>query len=163
MNLYLAGPLFTTPERHWNEALATRLEAAGHEVFVPHLHPAPERSARAIFLKDKAGIDWADGVVAIMDGPDPDSGTAWECGYAFGLGKRVILFRSDLRASGDSVDMPYNAMLVGAADAHIELPLATVKRLRPPSSRRSPASEAGIHHGGGRTRAECPRSRTIAP
>ena len=85
-----------------------------------------EQSARTIFLKDKAGIDWADGVVAIMDGPDPDSGTAWECGYAFGLGKPVVLFRSDFRASGDSTDMPYNAMLVGAADAHIELPLATV-------------------------------------
>ena len=126
MKLYLAGPLFTTPERHWNEALATRLEAAGHEVHVPHLHPAPDPSARTIFLKDKAGVDWADGVVAIMDGPDPDSGTAWECGYAFGVGKPVVLFRSDLRASGDSVDMPYNAMLVGAADAHIELPLATV-------------------------------------
>ncbi len=125
MKLYLAGPLFTTPERQWNEALAARLEAAGHEVFVPHLHPPRERAARTIFLKDKAGIDWADGVVAIMDGPDPDSGTAWECGYAFGLGKPVVLFRSDFRASGDSTDMPYNAMLVGAANAHIELPLAT--------------------------------------
>ena len=125
MKLYLAGPLFTTPERRWNEEVAARLEAAGHEVWVPHLHPAPDPSARTIFLKDKAGIDWADGVVAMMDGPDPDSGTAWECGYAFGVGKPVVLFRSDLRASGDSADMPYNAMLLGAADAHVELPLAT--------------------------------------
>jgi nucleoside 2-deoxyribosyltransferase len=125
VKLYLAGPLFTTPERRWNEALASRLEASGHEVWVPHLHPAPERSARSIFLKDKAGIDWADGVVAITDGPDPDSGTAWECGYAFGMGKPVVLFRGDLRATGDSTDMPYNAMLLGAADAHLELPLAT--------------------------------------
>jgi nucleoside 2-deoxyribosyltransferase len=127
MKLYLAGPLFTTPERLWNEALANQLEMAGHEVHVPHLHPPADRSARTIFLKDKAGIDWADGVVAIMDGPDPDSGTAWECGYAFGQGKPVVLFRCDFRASGDSVDMPYNAMLVGAADAHIELPLATAE------------------------------------
>jgi hypothetical protein len=36
-----------------------------------------------------------------------------------------VLFRSDMRASGDSTDMPYNAMLIGAADAHVELPLAT--------------------------------------
>jgi hypothetical protein len=27
---------------------------------------------------DRAHIDWADGLVAIMDSPDPDSGTAWE-------------------------------------------------------------------------------------
>ena len=32
-------------------------------------------------------IDWADMVVACMDGPDPDSGTAWECGYAHVEGK----------------------------------------------------------------------------
>lgn len=126
MRLYLAGPLFTHPERRWNEELAARLEAAGHEVYVPHLHPAAVRSARAIFRKDLEGVDWAEGVVAIMDGPDPDSGTAWECGYAHARGKPVVLFRGDFRASGDSVDMPYNAMLVGAADVHIELPLATV-------------------------------------
>jgi nucleoside 2-deoxyribosyltransferase len=126
MKLYLAGPLFTTPERLWNEALATALEAGGHEVYVPHLHPAGERSAAAIFRKDLEGVDWADGVVAIMDGADPDSGTCWECGYAYGVGKPVVLFRGDLRGTGDSADMPYNAMLIGAATVHIELPLATV-------------------------------------
>jgi len=126
LKLYLAGPLFTTPERLWNEALAARLEAAGHKVYVPHLHPAPERTAAAIFRKDLEGVDWADALVAIMDGADPDSGTCWECGYAYGVGKPVVLFRSDLRGTGDSGDMPFNAMLIGAADVHIELRLATV-------------------------------------
>ena len=126
MKLYLAGPLFTTPERRWNEELAVRLEAAGHEVYVPHLHPPEERTADSIFRKDVAGVDWAEGVVAIMDGADPDSGTCWECGYAYGRGKPVVLFRGDFRGTGDSRDMPYNAMLIGAANAHIELPLATV-------------------------------------
>jgi nucleoside 2-deoxyribosyltransferase len=125
MKLYLAGPLFTTPERTWNEAMAARLETHGHEVYVPHLHSPADDNARTIFLKDKEGIDWADGVVAIMDGADPDSGTCWECGYAYGVNKPVVLFRSDLRASGDSADMPYNAMLIGAADAHIEIKFAT--------------------------------------
>jgi hypothetical protein len=37
----------------------------------------------------------------------------------------VVLFRSDVRGSGDADDIPYNAMLVGAADAHIELCLGT--------------------------------------
>ena len=60
-----------------------------------------------------------------MDGADPDSGTCWECGYAYGVGKPVVLFRSNLRAPGDSSDMPYNAMLIGAADAHVELRLAS--------------------------------------
>ncbi len=126
MKLYLAGPLFTTPERLWIEALAARLDAAGHEVYVPHLHPAKERTAAAIFRKDLEGVDWADGLIAIMDGADPDSGTCWECGYAYGVGKPVVLFRSDLRGTGDEAGIPFNAMVVAAATVHIELPLATV-------------------------------------
>lgn len=123
MKIYLAGPLFTTPEREFNVQLATRLRSLGHEVFLPQENPASERTGKAIFLKDLAGLDWADGVVAIMDGADPDSGTCWECGYAYATKKPVVLFRSDLRGSGDADDIPYNAMLIGAADASIELRL----------------------------------------
>jgi nucleoside 2-deoxyribosyltransferase len=126
VRIYLAGPLFTTPEREFNVQLATRLRAFGHEVFVPQETPASAPTGMAIFRKDLAGLDWADGVVAIMDGADPDSGTCWECGYAYARRKPVVLFRSDVRVSGDADDIPYNAMLIGAADAHIELPLATV-------------------------------------
>ena len=126
MRIYLAGPLFTTPEREFNAQLATRLRAAGHEVFVPQENPAAEQTGKAIFLKDVAGLDWANGVVAIMDGADPDSVTCWECGYAYATKKPVVLFRSDLRGSGDADDIPYNAMLIGSADAHIELHLGTV-------------------------------------
>lgn len=68
---------------------------------------------------------WA--IVAIMDGADPDSGTCWECGYAYASKKPVLLFRSDLHNSGDANDIPYNAMLIGAADVHIERPLAGVE------------------------------------
>ncbi len=126
MKIYLAGPLFTTPERDFNAQLATRLRSAGHDVFVPQDHPASDGSAAAIFRKDLAGLEWAEGVVAIMDGADPDSGTAWECGYAYAMRKPVVLFRSDIRGSGDSDDFPYNAMLIGAADAHIERHLGSV-------------------------------------
>ena len=127
MRIYLAAPVFTTPEREFNGQLATRLRAAGHEVFAPQEHPAPEPTGKAIFRKDLAGLDWADGVVAIMDGPDPDSGTCWECGYAYATKKPVVLFRSDIRQSGDVDDVPYNAMLIGAADAHIERRLGSVE------------------------------------
>jgi len=123
MKLYLAGPLFTTPERDWNAALAARLEAAGHEVFLPQAHES-EPTGPAIFRKDLEGLDWAEGVVGIMDGPDPDSGSAWECGYAYAMKKPVVLFRSDFRRPGDARLIPYNAMLIGAADVHIELDLA---------------------------------------
>lgn len=126
VKIYLAGPLFTSPERDWNAGLAARLRAGGYDVFVSQEHPAVERTGRAIFLKDLEGLDWADAVVAIMDGADPDSGTCWECGYAFAREKPVILFRSDFRKSGDTSDIPYNAMLIGAATAHIEIAQGTL-------------------------------------
>ena len=67
--------------------------------------PAPRagtgKDAPGIFRTDVAGIDWADALVAIMDGPDPDSGTAWECGYAFGK-KPILLVRTDFRAQTGS-------------------------------------------------------------
>jgi nucleoside 2-deoxyribosyltransferase len=34
-------------------------------------------TARTIFDADVAGIEWCDVLVACMDGPDPDSGTAY--------------------------------------------------------------------------------------
>jgi nucleoside 2-deoxyribosyltransferase len=81
VKLYFAGPLFTTPERTWNAEVTSALRAAGHEVFLPQ-ESEPGKDAAGIFAADKAGIDWADGLVAIMEGPAPDSGTCWEVGYA---------------------------------------------------------------------------------
>lgn len=54
--------------------MTAALRAAGHEVFLPQENE-PGKDAAGIFAADKAGIDWADGLVAIMDGPAPDSGT----------------------------------------------------------------------------------------
>lgn len=49
-----------------------------------------------------ARIDDADGVVAILDGVDVDSGTAAEIGYAFAQGKRIEGLRTDWRLTGDN-------------------------------------------------------------
>jgi nucleoside 2-deoxyribosyltransferase len=120
MKLYLAGPLFTTPERTWNAEVTAALRAAGHEVFLPQ-EQEPGKDGPGIFATDVGGIDWADGLVAIMDGPDPDSGTAWEVGYAFGTRKPIVLVRTDFRMlAGNAGD--YNPMLTQAASARIDLP-----------------------------------------
>lgn len=47
-------------------------------------------------------IDDADGLIAVLDGVDVDSGTAAEIGYAFALGKRVYGLRTDFRLAGDN-------------------------------------------------------------
>jgi nucleoside 2-deoxyribosyltransferase len=123
VKLYFAGPLFTSPERAWNAEVATGLRVAGHEVFLPQ-EKEPGLDGPGIFAADRGGIDWADGLVAIVDGTDPDAGTAWEIGYAYGIRKPVVLVRTDIRGlTGD--DGPYNAMLREAATARIDLPAAS--------------------------------------
>jgi nucleoside 2-deoxyribosyltransferase len=126
VKLYFAGPLFSAAERDWNAALASRLRAAGHEIFLPQEQESG-RDAERIFATDLAGIDWADAVVGIMDGADPDSGTAWECGYAFRK-KPVLLLLTDLRGSADR-GMPYNAMLTASATRRLDLAFADMNTI----------------------------------
>jgi nucleoside 2-deoxyribosyltransferase len=123
VRIYFAGPLFSAAERAWNAELAATLRAAGHEVFLPQ-DQERGKPAAGIFATDVAGIDWADTLVAIMDGPDPDAGTAWECGYAYGR-KPVLLVRTDFRAQTGS-GAPYNPMLTESADVRLDLPRASM-------------------------------------
>jgi nucleoside 2-deoxyribosyltransferase len=123
--IYLAGPLFTLAEQSFNAGLARFLEGEGFEVFLPQEHEPRSKAAKSIFEMDVAALDWADMVVACMDGPDPDSGTAWECGYAYARGKPIVCYRTDFRISGDTKGAPYNLMLTESAAARIELPFRT--------------------------------------
>jgi nucleoside 2-deoxyribosyltransferase len=123
--LYLAGPLFTLAERSFNAELARFLEAEGFEVWLPQEHEPHSDTARAIFEMDVAGLESADLIVACMDGPDPDSGTAWECGYAFAKGKPIVCYRTDFRVFGDTKGAPYNLMLAESATTRFEVPFRT--------------------------------------
>src|SRR5262249_32207556 len=125
MKIYLAGPLFSTAERDFNARLAGLLRAKGHEVWLPQDFDQQTMTPRQIFDKDVEGVDWAEAVVANMDGADPDSGTCWECGYAYKK-KFIVLFRTDFRighevgtdkhAMPDADKAPYNLMLTESAD-----------------------------------------------
>jgi nucleoside 2-deoxyribosyltransferase len=123
--LYLAGPLFTLAEQSFNAELARFLESEGFEVWLPQEHEPRSNTATAIFEMDVEALDWADVVVACMDGPDPDSGTAWECGYAYAKGKPIVCYRTDFRVSGDTKGAPYNLMLSESATTHLEVPFRT--------------------------------------
>ncbi len=122
MKLYFAGPLFTSPERAWNAAVTAGLRAAGHDVFLPQ-EKEPGKDAPGIFTTDVDGIDSADVMVAIVDGSDPDSGTSWEVGYAFGK-KPIVLVRTDFRAMAGDVGA-YNPMLAESATIRLDLPGAS--------------------------------------
>jgi nucleoside 2-deoxyribosyltransferase len=128
MRLYLAGPLFTQAERAWNERLAAALSAAGHDVFLPQteVKAIATLDADAIFKVDIDGVRAAEAVVAILDGADPDSGTAFECGVAFALGIPIVALRTDFRAGGDALPnqklATINLMLAQASATVVNLP-----------------------------------------
>jgi len=128
MKLFLAGPLFTAAEIAFNVRLKDLLVKAGFEVWLPQEHKPKEITATSIFLNDVAGIDWCDVVVANMDGPDPDSGTCWECGYAYKK-KRIILYRTDFRKAGDEGLAPFNLMMSQSADHTLLLPWGSVEKV----------------------------------
>ncbi len=114
MKLYMAGPLFTTAERDFNTALCCELREHHHQVWLPQeSEQTPPVTAQGIFLKDVRGVDWADIILACMDGPDPDSGTCWECGAAFRR-KPVIAYRTDIRDVDDGFP-PFNLMITQSA------------------------------------------------
>jgi nucleoside 2-deoxyribosyltransferase len=64
-------------------------------------------------------LDRCDAVVAILDGPDSDSGSCVEIGYARAKGKPVIGVRTDFR---DGEIHGLNIMTAGICSALVKLP-----------------------------------------
>ncbi|TAJ45483.1 nucleoside 2-deoxyribosyltransferase [Methanofollis fontis] len=103
--VYCAAPLFTAAEQGFNREVRDLLEASYYDVYLPQ--EAGEDGAvrdpawgRALFDRHTAALRRADVVVGVIDGADADSGTAWEMGYAYALGKPVVALRTDFRRVG---------------------------------------------------------------
>jgi nucleoside 2-deoxyribosyltransferase len=126
--IYFAGPLFTQGEWLWNAALADQLRQSGVDVILPQEGSAgmvsgqEQFNPKKLFDLNRSGIDSSHAVVAILDQADADSGTCWECGYAFAKGKPVLGVRTDFRATGD--DGALNLMLTQSCAGFINLPLS---------------------------------------
>lgn len=89
MKIYLASPFFNEKEIGIYNCIIKKLREK-YEVFVPREHKienewdiSNEEWGKAVFDMDVAGIDECDIVVALNWGLYSDTGTAWECGYAF--------------------------------------------------------------------------------
>ncbi len=81
MRIYFAGPLFTPYERSFIDECAAKMRQVGMEVFVPHEIPLPDPvTPEFIFKIDSCEVLKADAVLALLDGPMVDDGTASEIG-----------------------------------------------------------------------------------
>jgi nucleoside 2-deoxyribosyltransferase len=82
MRVYVAGPLFTQAERDFLGGIAARLRAEGFDPFVPHeqFGALKELSPEEVYRVDGAGLRAANALLAWLDGPVIDDGTAAEIG-----------------------------------------------------------------------------------
>ena len=125
MRVYFSGPLFTPYERSFIDGCASRLRADGIDVFVPHENAlaAGDTSAATIFAKDWQGLADADAVVALLDGPMVDDGTACEIGIFYALmqadssKKGIVGLLTDLRSTLGYEGHGLNLFVLGCVEA----------------------------------------------
>lgn len=98
MKIYLASPFFNPTELAvYHNVIGDLRSNDAHSVYVPQEHSIPnawdlsnQDWARQVFCADIEAIEYCDVVMVLNFGMYSDSGTAWEAGYAMGLGKMVV-------------------------------------------------------------------------
>lgn len=116
--IYLASPWFKDNERTMYRAILDKMRAEGHEVYAPIEHEVPNAWdlpndvwGREVFNADIDAIKNCDEVWVLNFGMYSDSGTAWECGYAYGIGKTV---RQLVYGLGE--DKTYSLMMINGCE-----------------------------------------------
>jgi len=105
--VYWAAPCFTQAERMWNRLCAENLRTKGYDVILPQdedknsVLPSGKLDFQALAENCRSQAVGSDLVVAILDGPDPDSGMSMEAGFKIQAGGLVIGVRTDFRRAED--------------------------------------------------------------
>ncbi len=101
MKVYIAEPLFTPGERKYAEEIDELVRNLGFDTYLPHrdagVFERGKSSSKTFFENDLKELKECAFVVAILNGTDVDSGTAWEIGYAYAMGKPVYGILEDTR------------------------------------------------------------------
>jgi nucleoside 2-deoxyribosyltransferase len=132
MKLYLAGPLFTQAEQNWLRILKSEIEVCakklGRDVDVvwPGDLVSPEdiekwgtTAKHEIFALCEKHLKETDILIALLDGPLVDDGTAWEIGYFYSIRKAnqpIFGIRTDFRSAGDAPGAQVNLMIDCSCD-----------------------------------------------
>ena len=100
LKIYIAAPIVGIPD-DWKDQISSvcfYCKYAG-EVYNPAEHGVPnawgmtmEEWSKCIFALDVVAIDNCDWVV-VCDFGRSTAGTAWEAGYAFGKGKKILIIQ----------------------------------------------------------------------
>ena len=121
--VYLAGPLFSSAKRYWNLKLSEELKrlVPNLKIFLPQIECEEEMNNNPPDFERVAqiclnGVKSSDIILAVLDGADSDSGTCFECGFAYAINKPIITLRTDPRKCEDG---NLNAMLSRTATTNI--------------------------------------------
>ncbi|MEA5051734.1 MAG: nucleoside 2-deoxyribosyltransferase [Oscillospiraceae bacterium] len=99
--VYMAGPLFNEGDRYTNQLNSDRLRAAGYTTFLPQEIVITNKSSvlvkAACYYMDLKAIRLCSWLVVNCNGIEIDSGTAAEIGLGYGWGKKLALYKSDVR------------------------------------------------------------------
>lgn len=95
LKVYLAGPFFNDEQINRINFIEDLLDSYNFDIFSPRqaslIKPGcTEDDMRKTFYGNTTNIDNADFVLAILDGND--TGTMFECGYAYAKNKPVLYF-----------------------------------------------------------------------
>lgn len=96
MNIYIASPFFNDEELEYLCEAEQVLSNKGLDVYSPMRHEDRDVEKTTVwsyktFTKDVEAIKRADALVMLYHGNYSDSGTAWECGFAYAYDKPVIV------------------------------------------------------------------------
>ena len=118
MKVYLASPFFNDNEtKYYNQIINKIRSQENIDLFVPREHTIPNAWdlsnrvwAENVFAVDLLALQKADVVVVLNWGLYSDSGTAWECGYAYAMNKTIINI-----VLGE-IDEPYSIMMLNGGN-----------------------------------------------
>ena len=132
----MAGPLFSSSEKRFNEEIDCQLRNMGFDTFLPQRDgyekaqyiekiesedsvtkkKALVKLNASIFSKDIQEIKSCDILLIVLDGRVPDEGACVELGFAFALGKKCIGIKTENRTLMSGQDNP---MITGCLDSKI--------------------------------------------
>ena len=99
--IYMAGPLFNEGDRYTNQCNSDALRRLGYTTFLPQeiviTNDSTPLVKGACLYMDLKALYACDVLLANCNGIEIDSGTAAEIGLGYGIGKKLVAYKSDVR------------------------------------------------------------------
>ena len=120
--IYIAAPLFSKMETDYIDKIVLyiceKLNLDICDFYIPHRNNNYYDNDSTIYDKNYENLNGCDIMIAILDGKDTDSGTAFEIGYFEAQDKIVLGLLTDTRSYNDNHELneKLNTMIFGSCN-----------------------------------------------